>query len=505
VKIDGAFPNNPPKLMLPGSSIFDVVENTLTPLDSELLVAEDQETDPEYLLIEVIQPEGTENGYFVNVDDFTQPLKSFKHKDLMDNMIGFQAPSADISNDNGQVIKVELVAIDQNFDVSAPVTLHIAVQGSNTNGPRLVESNCLILWEGSFAAITTEHLRIVDSDNMYNVEVHVKGGLRSGKLEVNGRQSEVFSIDDMQRKAVIYYHDGRDATEDKLVLRITDGERNIRGKFKIQILQDDDAAPMLIRNTGLDVRVGGEIQITPLALNAKDRDSEERDILYILKTEPTQGTLIRKLKPMTEGKTVTQFSQTDLQSGRIYYRHSGSRTLSDFFEIRLLDNNDPPNKSGKFMVNITVYPEPSEPPHKVQGTSLQLTVKETEIVFITKNALWFDNVENKDDDIMYTITSLPFFLTTTITLDAGRLFNAENVTRLFKDSSYLPVMHFSQDQVNKKKIAYMPPIEDVGPISRHAQFIFSASDSTGNHLFDQVFDITILPENNQVWLKNSYF
>ena len=79
--------------------------------------------------------------------------------------------------------------------------------------------------------------RIVDSDNLYNVEVHVKGGLRSGKLEVNGRQSEVFSIDDMQRKAVVYYHDGRDATEDKLILRITDGERNIRGKFKVQILQ----------------------------------------------------------------------------------------------------------------------------------------------------------------------------------------------------------------------------------------------------------------------------
>ena len=57
--------------------------------------------------------------------------------------------------------QVELVAIDQNFDVSSPVTLHIAVQQSNTNGPRLVESNPLILWEGSFAAITTEHLRYV--------------------------------------------------------------------------------------------------------------------------------------------------------------------------------------------------------------------------------------------------------------------------------------------------------------------------------------------------------
>ena len=106
VKIDGAFPNNPPKLTVPGSNIFDIVENTLTPLDSERLVAEDQETDAEFLLIQVVQPEMTDNGYFVNVDDFTRPLRSFRHKDLMDNMIAFQAPSADRSADTGQVIKV---------------------------------------------------------------------------------------------------------------------------------------------------------------------------------------------------------------------------------------------------------------------------------------------------------------------------------------------------------------------------------------------------------------
>ena len=101
-------------------------------------------------------------------------------------------------------------------------------------------------------------------------------------------------------------------------------------------LQEDDAAPTLIRNTGLDVRLGGEIQITQLALNAKDRDSDQRDIFYILKTEPTQGTLIRKLRAMTEGKTVVQFSHDDLETGRIYYRHSGSRTLTDFFEVSIV-------------------------------------------------------------------------------------------------------------------------------------------------------------------------
>ena len=97
---------------------------------------------------------------------------------------------------------------------------------------------------------------------------------------------------------------------------------------------------------------------------------------------------------------------------------------------------------------------------KVRGTSLQLTVKETDIMFITKETLRFENAENKDDDIMYTITSLPFFLTTTITIDAGRLFNAENISRLAKDSRYFPITRFTQDDVNMKRIAYMPPIED---------------------------------------------
>ncbi|KAK2151592.1 hypothetical protein LSH36_358g02016 [Paralvinella palmiformis] len=498
VKIDGAFPNNPPKLTVPGSNIIEVAESSLTPLDSELLIAEDQETDPELLLLQVVQPEDVANGYFVNVDDFTQPIRSFAQKDLLNNRIAFQAPILDRSDEADGVIKVELVAIDQNFDISVPVTLHVAVQRSNANGPRIIRNLPLILWEGSYAAITEDQLMVIDPDHSYNVEIHVKGGLRCGRLEVSGKESDVFSINDIQQKKVVYYHDGRDSTEDKLILRITDGERNVRTKFKIQVLQDDDAAPTLIQNSGIEVRRGGEIQITPLALNAKDRDSEEADILYLLKNKPSQGTIVHKLKPMMDGRTVSQFTQSDLELGRIFYRHSGSRTLSDFFEIRLMDNSYPPNKSGKFVVNVTVYPEVSEPPHLVPGSSLKLTVKEMDVAFITKEALWYENIYDKDDDIMFTVTSFPYFLTTTITIDAGRLFNIENVSHVMKDSSYPPITRFGQDDVDKRKIAYMPPIEDIGPISRHAQFVFAASDSNGNHLFHQVFDITILPENNQV-------
>ena len=68
------------------------------------------------------------------------------------------------------------------------------------------------------------------------------------------------------------------------------------------------------------------------------------------------------------------------------------------------------------------------PPQQLEGTSKQLSVKETDLATITKEHLYYVNVGDRDDDVVYTVTSQPYFLTTSITIDAGRIISTHNIT-----------------------------------------------------------------------------
>ena len=47
-------------------------------------------------------------------------------------------------------------------------------------------------------------------------------------------------------------------------------------------------------------------------------------------------------------------------------------------------------------------------------------------------------------------------------------------------------------------VAYVPPMNDIGPHPLNVQFIYSVSDLHGNFEVNQTFDVTVLPVNNQV-------
>lgn len=54
-----------------------------------------------------------------------------------------------------------------------------------------------------------------------------------------------------------------------------------------------------------------------------------------------------------------------------------------------------------------------------------------------------------------------------------------------------------QHAVNHHKVAYMPPIEDIGPEPLFVQFVFSVSDQQGGALTGLTFNITVTPVDNQ--------
>ena len=495
ITIKGAFPNMPPRASFLSSYIMEVDEFVLHTLDPEVMSGEDSETPSENLVFNISKPPAPGEGYFVHLEDHTKPITSFLQADLINHNIAYQPPN--VSYPHKKVLEVEFRAYDSHFAGSEPILLHIAVRPSSSEGPRVTINVGLTLIEGQSRPITTSDLQIADSNNPEMVEVHVKGGLRHGTLLVRGQQSMLFTPQDIENGLVVYHHDDSDTTTDRIILRITDGLNTIRTKFPINILPKDDSAPYVINNRGLEVREGDYVQITRSLLSAHDKDSDDDDIIFLIRTPPKAGEIVERFRPMTRGTLIPKFSMLELKRGYVYYHHLGGESMEDSFEFRLLDQNDPPNKSGKYIVNIHVTAVDDMPPQHVPGTSRQMTVRETEVAYVLKEQLQYMDSEADSEDLVYTVTSQPFFLTTTITIDAGRIISTDGLLTLAKDPEQPPIHTFTQSQINHRKVAYMPPIEDVGPISRHAQFIFAVSDSRGNKVMDQAFDLTILPVNNQ--------
>ena len=90
VHIDNAGPNHRP--IVTSFSDLDVDQFVLTPLTTNSLDAQDEETPRDHLKFALTQP--PDFGFFTHLDDHTKPIKSFSRKDLSNLLIAYQPPNA---------------------------------------------------------------------------------------------------------------------------------------------------------------------------------------------------------------------------------------------------------------------------------------------------------------------------------------------------------------------------------------------------------------------------
>lgn len=326
--------------------------------------------------------------------------------------------------------------------------------------------------------------------------MYVRGGLLHGRLELRGQPAIVFKPADIDSGDVIYYHDDSDDPSDHIMFYVTDGSHSTHVRFPITVLPKDDSAPYLVNNLGLDVTEGGYVQITSGMLSAHDRDSDDDSIVFVLKQAPSAGELVRRFRQLTLGYPIVKFSQLEISRGHVYYHHLGGEIFSDSFSFILRDGHRPANRSPVYETRITVEAVQDMPPSPVRGTRRRVRVRETDLVVLTSDQLSYTDLESDDADLVYTVTSQPFFLKSSVTIDAGRIVSTAGLAKAVKNAS-LPAIHtFTQRQINYGKVAYMPPADDIGPLRRYVQFSFSVSDETGNKVLAQSFDITLLPVDN---------
>uniref|UniRef100_A0A3B5APF7 FRAS1-related extracellular matrix protein 1-like n=1 Tax=Stegastes partitus TaxID=144197 RepID=A0A3B5APF7_9TELE len=487
VLIHGAMQNQPPQAAFMASFILEVDQFILTPLTTAALDAKDHETPQEQLVFNVTDPPA--DGYITHLDDHTRPVQSFTWTDLHDMKVAYQPPnSSQTHRKNYQ--QVELQAIDGSYLSSPPITVHLSIRVSETNAPR-VSWNMLDLLEGQSRPITWEELQIVDNDNIDSVYLVAVDGPLHGRLSVRGK-AFMFRVRDLRESVVVYHHSDSDTTRDHIVFRISDGRHSVRHKFPINILPKDDSPPFLINNVAVEVQEGGAVQLQEYMLLAADLDSSDDYILYQTVSAPRAGQLVRRSSAQDAGLPVDRFLQKDLLQGHIFYQHSGDEQFEDSFDFTLSDSHEPPNLSQTYTVVVHVFPVKDQLPVEAQGTVRSLTVKETELVFITQNQLLFTDPEHPDTDLTYVITQPCFSL-----MDAGRLFYTDSSSTMKRDHMVPVLKSFTQNAVNHLKVAFMPPVEDIGPEQLFVQFVFSVSDHHGGTVSGLTFNITVLPVDDQ--------
>ncbi|KAM8803175.1 FRAS1-related extracellular matrix protein 1 isoform 2-T2 [Rhynchonycteris naso] len=494
VYIKAGIPNQKPRAAFMAMFILEVDQFILTSLTTSVLDCEEDETPKPLLVFNITK--APLQGYVTHLWDHTRPVSSFTWKDLSDMQIAYQPPNS--SHSERRYYEVELEVYDFFFERSAPITIHISVRTSDTNAPRVSWNTGLNLLEGQSRAITWEQFQIVDNDDINAVQLVTVDGLQHGRLTVRGGKGFLFTVADLQAGVVRYHHDDSDSTKDFVVFRIFDGHHSTRHKFPINILPKDDSPPFLINNVVIELEEGQTILIQGSMLRASDMDSSDDYIFFNITIPPQAGEIMKQPGQGLIGYPVPGFLQRDLFNGIIYYHHFGAEIFEDSFEFVLWDSHEPPNLSVPQVVTLHISPVDDQLPKEVPGVSRHLVVKETEVAYITKKHLHFIDTESYDRELLYTITTPPFFSLSHRHLDAGKLFMVDSIPKLTKNPAALGLTSFTQDAVNYMKVAYMPPMQDIGPHLRHIQFTFSISNQHGGIVHGICFNITVLPVDNQV-------
>ncbi|KAK3521425.1 hypothetical protein QTP70_004447 [Hemibagrus guttatus] len=497
--------NRPPKPSFVAMMMMEIDQFVMTALTSDVLAAEDTESDPDDLIFNITTPFSFEEGYIVSTDDRNLPITSFYQRDIKDLKIAYKPPSMD--SDTERIFQIEFEVLDTDGGVSEPFAFMIVIKPMNTLAPVVTKNTGQLLYEGQSRSLFTQNnLEISDEDNLDSVRITVVNGLRHGDLTILGSSTKYFTPDDLQVGIVVYQHDGSDTYSDNIIFRMTDGKNEVEFLFPITIVPTDDEPPIINANTGLVVFKNQMIPISPLMLSAADIDSEDSTIAFTI--EPPLSTIGEVLLRQSEApedpsswkfntedglyeKTVTEWLQKDITDGKLFYRHTGphiTETVIDQFIFKAQDDADPPNQSDGNTFLIKIHPIDDVPPVLFPGTSLQMTVHEYQMTSFNKNVLHYTDLDSDDRDLKYTVTQPP------TDTDEGHPVRFGSV--VLTEHPETEVREFTQAQVNHHKISYSPPDIELGITAHVAQFHFIVEDTAGNSA-KGVFTILVQPVNNK--------
>jgi len=280
----------------------------------------------------------------------------------------------------------------------------------------------------------------VESDStMVYLEVQEGGLPQNGMLYDNDMmvtEGYSFTSADLQNDSIVYVHDGSETSADSVGVRLydsdgayytMDGDSTFYIRFAVTPVDDD---PEVMYNEVLAADEGAETVITDSYLMATDSESDDADITFKLDPDsedvwPKNGIIRKSGVPLSSGGT---FTQADINSGLIAYKHDGSEDVTeDGFVFSVVDEFGHPADNGsgenRFFFSIDVN-FVNDNPQFAMNVPTEMTEWESPVILATHLAA--TDEESPDTEIFFNLVSNPKF--GHVEVDGTAIFTGENFT-----------------------------------------------------------------------------
>ncbi|KAI4882429.1 hypothetical protein NFI96_008006 [Prochilodus magdalenae] len=320
----------------------------------------------------------------------------------------------------------------------------IVIVPTNDEKPEIFMREFVVM-EGMNIIIDTPVLNGADADIpaedlTFIVSEPPKHGFILNQLSTASIPITNFTLEQIKEaSSIIYEHDDSETTEDEFKVILTDGKHSVEGTVMVMIIPVDDETPRLAVNDGLEVDVGETKEINSKVLKATDLDSDDDSLAFIVRYGPGQGFLQRKtelgyLQNITVGMN---FTQIELNQGRILYTHNGQEGIRDLVKFDVTDGTNPLIDRYFYITVSTidmVFPD---------VVSKGVSLKEGGKVTLTTNLLSTSDLNSPDENLVFTITRAPV---------RGHLEST--------DTPGMPIVSFTQLQLAGSKIYYIHTSDD---------------------------------------------
>ncbi|KAL1375850.1 hypothetical protein pipiens_017241 [Culex pipiens pipiens] len=242
-------------------------------------------------------------------------VNRFTQKQLEAGVITYIHNGSENSSDT-----IRIVALGRNKE-SVPFNLNIQILPINDEVPQVVTNTGMHMWIGGKSMIQSSDLMVQDYDtapeNLTFYVQQMSGGYVALK-DSYSRKIHMFSQQDINQNLVYFIHDSSNQNG-KIVFYVTDGIHNTTEQ--ILHIVTNPVALELVKNEVLHVFPLTRKQILPDQLNYKCTD-DDRDVKYVVTIPPQMGRLMFEHMEHDYTNEITEFTQHDVENGRIFYEHT---------------------------------------------------------------------------------------------------------------------------------------------------------------------------------------
>lgn len=403
--------------------LMTVNESQLTVFTRKQLCYADEDSDDRNLVYTITRPPYTTTtidekdcGQIVFTDTPSIIASTFKQSHVNHGKIAYMPPPDEVGI-VPKIVEFIYTVVDPAGNEQTNQLHRMLLQPVDNKPPRVLSTGVTV-YENGYAIIMPTLLYADDPDTpaeLIGFKIVVPPS--QGTLRLTGvpmYAGHVFRKKDIEAGSITYTHSGSESTEDWFGIEVSDGTHVVPVHFRVTVTPVDDEPPYLPSGPDSRLRItvneGGSVLLGANLLAARDNDTDESRLTFIVETPPEHGFIT------VGGKRSTTFSQPQVHNNSVLYHHDGTEVGHtdgrDLLVLTLTDLSEEWDRGGNALrgiqIEVTVKPIDNKQPELTVNPA-PLVVAEGSARIITTGHLMVIDVDSPDDVLVCTLTTQPRF------------------------------------------------------------------------------------------------